>query len=80
MKEIHQTILAKEYKKRYRDRVKQYKQNKTFQKNERKFYQYGNGTGKSTTGCKGNKTIWVNVETEKNKRKAEWINNMKIDE
>ena len=38
--EINQKILAKEGRlKRYRQRAKQYRQNRTFQNNERKFYQ-----------------------------------------
>ena len=43
LEEIHQNVLAKEGRlKRYRQRVKQYRQNKTFQNNERKFYrQFG---------------------------------------
>ena len=37
---IKQKILAKEGRlKRYRQRVKQYRQNKTFENNERKYYQ-----------------------------------------
>ena len=37
---INQKVLAKEGRlKRYRQRVKQYRQNMTFQNNERKFYQ-----------------------------------------
>ena len=40
LEEINQKVLAKEGRlKRYRQRVKQYRQNKTFQNNERKFYQ-----------------------------------------
>ena len=39
LKEINQTALVKEGRlKRYRERVKQYRQNRTFQSNERKFY------------------------------------------
>ena len=38
--EIYQKVLSKEGRlKRYRQRVKQYKQKRTFQNNERKFYQ-----------------------------------------
>ena len=38
-KEINQKVLAKEGRlKRYRQRVKQYKQNRTFQNDERKFF------------------------------------------
>ena len=40
LEEINQKFLAKEGKlKKYQQRVKQYRQNKTFQNNERKFYQ-----------------------------------------
>ena len=40
LEEIQQKVLAKEGRlKRYRQRVKQYRQNRTFQNNERKFYQ-----------------------------------------
>ena len=40
LEEINQKILAKEGRlKRYRQRVKQYRQNRTFQNNERKFNQ-----------------------------------------
>ena len=40
LEEINQKVLAKEGRlKRYRERVKQYTQNRTFQNNERKFYQ-----------------------------------------
>ncbi len=40
LEEINQKVLAKEGRlKRYRQRVKQYRQNRTFQNNERKFYQ-----------------------------------------
>ena len=40
LKEINQKVLAKEGRlKRYRQRAKQYRENWTFQNNERKFYQ-----------------------------------------
>ena len=40
LEEINQKVLAKEGRlKRYRDRAKQCRQNRTFQNNERKFYQ-----------------------------------------
>ena len=35
--------IGEERLKRYRDSVKQYKQNRTFQNNERKFYQIDGG-------------------------------------
>ena len=39
LEEIHQKVLAKEGRlKRYRQRVKQYRQNRTFHKNEKKFF------------------------------------------
>ena len=40
LEEINQKLLAKEGRlKKYRQRVKQHRQNRTFQSNERKFYQ-----------------------------------------
>ena len=40
LEEINQKVLAKEGRlKRYQQRIKQYRQNRTFQNNERKFYQ-----------------------------------------
>ena len=40
LEEINQRVLAKKVRlNRYRQRVKQYRQNRTFQLNERKFYQ-----------------------------------------
>ena len=40
LEEINEKVLTKEGRiKRYRQRVKQYRQNRTFQNNERKFYQ-----------------------------------------
>ena len=47
--EIHQKVLAKEGRlKRCRQRVKQYRQNRTFQNNERKFYQQLGGSDTKT--------------------------------
>ena len=44
LEEINQKVLAKERRlKRYRQRVKQYRQNKTFQNNERNSYQQFGG-------------------------------------
>ena len=46
LEEINQKVLAKEGRlMRYRQRVKQYRQNRTFQNNERKFYQQLEGDG-----------------------------------
>ena len=40
LEEINQEVLAKKGRlKRYRQKVKQYRQNRTFTNNERKFYQ-----------------------------------------
>ena len=40
LEEINQKVLTKEGRlKRYRQRVEQYRQNRIFQNNERKFYQ-----------------------------------------
>ena len=51
VEEINQKLLAKEGRlKRYRQRVKQYRQNRTFQNNERKFYeQLGGGVTRKYT-------------------------------
>ena len=44
LEKMNQKVLAKEGRlKRYRERVKEYRQNRTFQNNERKFYQVGGG-------------------------------------
>ena len=49
LEEINQKILAKEGRlKRYRQRVKQYRQNRTFQNNERKLYQQLRGSDTKT--------------------------------
>ena len=61
LEEINQKILAKEGRlKRYRQRVKQYRQNRTFQNNERKFDQQLGGSDTKTvptTGRKRNRAI-----------------------
>ena len=44
LEEINQKVHAKEGRlKRYRQMIKQYRQNRTFQNNERKFYQQVGG-------------------------------------
>ena len=49
LEEINQKVLAKEGRlKRYWQRVKQYRQNWTFQNNERKFYQQFGGSDTKT--------------------------------
>ena len=74
--------MAKEGRiKKYWERVKQYKQNRTFVKIERKFYQQVGGENTKTherpdakeTKQFGSK-IWEHKEYN---RMAEWINNMK---
>ena len=58
LEEIYQKVLAKEGRlKRYRQRVKQYRQNRTFQNNERKLHQQLGGDDIPTTGFKRNRTI-----------------------
>ena len=74
-------MLAKEGGlKRYRQRVKQYRQNKTFQNNERKFYQPLGGSDmkiyqqpdiKETE--RFSTKIW---QPKKHNKNAEWINNI----
>ena len=50
LEEINQKVLAKEGRlKIYRQRVKQYRQNRTFQNHERKFYQQLGGHDKKHT-------------------------------
>ena len=50
LEEINQKMLAKEGRlKGYRQRVKHYRQNWTFQNNERKFYQYLEGVTRKHT-------------------------------
>ena len=49
LEENNQKVLTKEGRlKRYRQRVKQYRQNRTFQNNERKFYQQLGGDDTKT--------------------------------
>ena len=61
LEKIHQKVLANEGRlKRYRQRVKQYRQNRTFQINERKFYQQLGGDRNKThqqPNAKENRTV-----------------------
>ena len=74
-------MLAKEGRlKRYRQRVKQYRQNRTFQNNERKFYQQ---LGESHTktyqqpDAKETERFWMKIwQPKKHNQNAEWINNI----
>ena len=76
LEEINQKILAKEGRlKRYRQRVKQYRQNRTFQNNDRKFYQLLGGHDTKTyqqPDVKETEQFWKKRHNEK----AEWINDM----
>ena len=81
LEEINQKVLAKERRlKRYRQRVKQYKQNRTFQNNERKFYQQLGGHDTKTyqqPDIKETEQFWTKiVQPKKHNEKAEWINDM----
>ena len=85
LEEINQKVLAKEGRlKRYRQRVKQYRQNKSFQNNERKFYQQLGGDDTETyqqSDAKETERFWTEIWQPKKKKKkhnekAEWINNM----
>ena len=76
-----QNVLAKEGRlKRYRQRGKQYKQNRTFQNNERTFYpQLGRHNTKTyqQPDAKETKCFWTKIEQpKKHNEKAEWMNNM----
>ena len=79
--EIHQKVLGKEGRlKRYRPRLKWYRQKRTFVNNKMKFYQQvGRWWHENilTTGCKRNGTIldW-NIATKNHNEKAKCINNM----
>ena len=65
LEEINQKVLAKEGRlKRYRQRVKQYTQNRTFQNNERKFYQQMGGHGTKTCqqlDAKETERFWTKI-------------------
>ena len=79
--EINQKILAKEGRlKEISTKVKQYRQNRTFQNNERKFYQQLGGCDTKThqqPDTRENRTILdENMATENHNEKAEWINCM----
>ena len=82
LEEINQKVLAKEGRlERYRQRVKQYRQNRTFQNNERKFHQQlGRNDNKiyKQLDAKETQRFWTKIPQpkKKHKEKAEWINNM----
>ena len=66
-------MLAREGRlKRYRQRVKQYRQNRTFQNNERKFYpQLGGSDTKTNQQPDANETerFWTKIWEPKKKKK-----------
>ena len=65
LEEINQKVLAKEGRlKRYRQRGKQYRQNRTFQNNERKFYQQLEGDYNKTyqqPDAKETQRFWTKI-------------------
>ena len=69
LEEINQKVLAKEGRlKRYRQRVKQYRQNRTFQNNERKFYQQLGGHDTKTyqqPDSRKTERFWTNLWQQK---------------
>ena len=84
LEEINQKILAKEVRlMRYRQRVKQFRQNRTFQNNKRKFYQQLGGSDTKTyqqLDAKETERFWAKIwEPKKHNENAEWINNITID-
>ena len=81
LEEINQKVLAKEGRlKRYRQRVKQYRQNRTFQNNERKCYQQIGGHNIKTylqPDARETERFWTKIwQPKKHNEKAEWINDM----
>ena len=81
LEEIYQKVLAKDERlKRYRQRVKQYRQNRTFQNNERKFYQQLEGYDNNTyqqPDAKETQRFWTKIwQRKKHNEKAKWISHM----
>ena len=79
LEEINQKVLAEEGRlKRYRQRVKQYRQNRTIQNNERKFYQqFGEHDTKTYQQPDPRETerFWTKIwQPKKHNENAEWIN------
>ena len=81
---IKQRIIAKEGRlKRYRNRVNQYYQNRTFQNNEKRFYQQLNGQVKNSEEAKPNaneaKRFWSNIWDNQKERHREtrWLKELK---
>ena len=81
LEEINKKVLAKKGRlKRYRQRVKQYGQNRSFQNNERQFYQQLGVDDTKTyqqPDTKEIKRFWTKIwQPKKHYEKAEWINNI----
>ena len=81
LEEINQKVLAKEGRlKRYRQRIKQYRQNGTFQNNERKFYQQVGGDGTNSyqqPDARETEQFWCKIwRPREHNKKAEWISNV----
>ena len=81
LEQIYQKVLAKEGRlKRYRQSVKQYGQNRTFQNNERKFYQQLGGDDNKTyqqPNAKETEIFWTKIwQRKQHNKKAEWINHI----
>ena len=79
LEEINQKVLAKEGRlKRYQQTIKQYRQNRTYQNNERKFNQQLGGHDTKTTqqpDDKETEQIWTKIwQPKKHNKEAEWIN------
>ena len=74
LEKINQKVLTKEERlKRYRQRVKQYWKDRTFQNNERKFYQQLGGDGTKTyqqLDAKETKRFWTKIWQPKNTTKS----------
>ena len=78
---INQKVLAKEGRlNRYRQKVKQYRQNRTSQNKERKFYQQLGGSDTKTyqqPDAKETERFWTKIlQLKKHNENAEWINNI----
>ena len=81
LEEINQKVLAKEGRlKRYRQRVKQCRQNRTFQNTARKFYQQLGGSDTKTyqqPDIKETERFWIKIwQQKKHNENAKWINNI----
>ena len=74
LEEIYQKVLAKE------GRLKRYRQNRTFQNNERKFYQQLGGDDNKTyqqSNAKETERFWTKIwQRKQHNEKAEWINHI----